>query len=131
VELHSGQLQDNGTNDEQAPVLVTVVPRLPKDVATPEAPFHGPHPSVSWPRVSSSLTVCYLMGDASRKGVSFAIWDHSSILWELSLYKEIMHQESSNFQLADNLISRLKVLESDRSLEASEEFIFMDHSAFE
>jgi hypothetical protein len=98
------------------PDYVTPVPRFRRDIAALDKLFEADRPAVSTLRAKGSLSGYYLVGDASGKGFGSALWGQDKIYWESGNYSIEYQKESSNFREADNLVSRMELLESSMDL---------------
>lgn len=117
--------------NSQAPDLVSPVPRLHRDVDALRKLFSPPTPSVSLLRAEGSMSAAYLMGDASGKGFGSALWDNEIVEVEAGNYAASLREESLNFREADNLTTRMELLERQGKLAGKELFVFTDNIAFE
>ena len=131
IDVTPEQLTAIEGSDNLAPDLVVPVERFRSDVnALMELTDRETPPSVLC-RATSSLSACYLMGDASGKGFGSALWSSDGIRWESGNYSYQYRMESSNFREADNLVSKLEDLGTEGTLLGKELFVFTDNSVFE
>ena len=115
----------------ESPDRVTGVPRLSSDIHALQRLVSGKEPAKSQARAKDTVTVTYLMGDASGKGFGSAIWGPHGILWESGNYGKKFANESSNYREASNLIVRLEDMERGLELQEREIFAFTDNAVFE
>ncbi|KAL7474614.1 hypothetical protein ACHAWX_000033, partial [Stephanocyclus meneghinianus] len=115
----------------EAPDCVTGVPRLPSGIGALQQLISRDEPARSLARAKGTLTVTYLMGDASGKGFGSTIWGPNGILWESGNYGKQFSEESSNYREASNLIMRLEEMERSPDLVDREIFTFTDNAVFE
>jgi len=131
IDLDEDHLVGAMMDSPEAPDQVAGVPRLPSDIRALQRLLRGNEPARSRARAKDTLTVTYLMGDASGRGFGSAIWGTDGILWESGNYGRQFAEESSNYREASNLILRLEEMEKGLELEEREIFAFTDNAVFE
>ncbi|KAL7468881.1 hypothetical protein ACHAXS_009127 [Conticribra weissflogii] len=114
----------------EAPETVEAVPRLRDDIAALVELTEGSEPAVQSIRVRDTVTAFYLMGDASGKGFGSGLWD-GVLQYEAGNWASHCQDESSNWQEANNLVTRVEDLAEAGRLEDIELFLLTDNIVFE
>jgi hypothetical protein len=92
--------------------------------------FAGPDPAIVKAR-AASIGAFYLMGDASGSGFGSALWKGEQLAYQARVHATYYAGQSSNFQEANNLVSRMEEEAVTGLLDDKECFIFTDNTAFE
>jgi len=130
IELEAPDPEDLDAGDVIPPELVTVQPRLLRDVralAKLTEPVDPPRESMR----SSNPLYGFLPGDASGSGFGAALIQDQKILYFSGAWAGKWRNESSNFRESSNLVIRLKELIGEGVIRDQELFVFTDNFTFE
>jgi len=86
MDVDPTDLERAGDSSQDAPEMVTEVPRLASDIHALTTLTSGSLPARAHARASNTITATYLMGDASGRGFGSAVWGTDGVLWESGHY---------------------------------------------
>ena len=130
-EVHGVRREGGQTEEEDAPVVVAVQPRLRRDVRCLRRLTDTNTPPRERYRAQRAAVSFYMPGDASGKGFGSALIGPQKVVYHAGTWARRWRRESSNFREADNLVRRVEELVEDGTMQDQELFVFTDNWVFE
>jgi hypothetical protein len=117
---------------DEAPALVTAVPRFAHDVEALSRLMEAEKPPLKLVRARATAKVFYGFGDASGSGFGATIQIGDEIVYEYGQWiSEVTETKSSNWRELNNLVEALERVVVEHKMAGSEIFIFTDNTTAE